>query len=288
LNDFFGKLEDIAEINKPVYKACVNMGIGDMLMIRYQLDSVKDRYSEAILSPNVPWFKNNIRSSEWTDGYIIDLMKMIFSSPHYKITDDYSSFTWRDSCQMETLDKITPAGCNYLKDLFCVGKKLNIDEPYVTLTTKVRVVQKSSYPDLKDKLFEALNNVAKKYKIVILGEKKLPNWNEFTMNPNDIFVIYDDIIKNLPKERLVDLTFDNMTKSSLKKVQQDCVYMRDANMNIMLGIGGNWFLGLVAGRSISYYEPLKEVFHQQHHKKLKSEAYLTENFDKYILWLNEL
>jgi len=74
----------------------------------------------------------------------------------------------------------------------------------------------------------------------------------------------------------------------LKKVQQDCVYMRDANMNIMLGIGGNWFLGLVAGRSISYYEPLKEVFHQQHHKKLKSEAYLTENFDKYILWLNEL
>lgn len=288
LNDFFGKLEDIAEINKPVYKACVNMGIGDMLMIRYQLDSVKDRYSEAILSPNVPWFKNNIRSSEWTDGYIIDLMKMIFSSPHYKITDDYSSFTWRDSCQMETLDKITPAGCNYLKDLFCVGKKLNIDEPYVTLTTKVRVVQKSSYPNLKDKLFEALNNVAKKYKIVILGEKKLPNWNEFTMNPNDIFVIYDDIIKNLPKERLVDLTFDNMTKSSLKKVQQDCVYMRDANMNIMLGIGGNWFLGLVAGRSISYYEPLKEVFHQQHHKKLKSEAYLTENFDKYILWLNEL
>ena len=38
---------------------------------------------------------------------------------------------------------------------------------YITISTKVRIVLKTSWPNLKEKFFAVLNEVAKKYKIVI-------------------------------------------------------------------------------------------------------------------------
>ena len=131
-----------------------------------------------------------------------------------------------------------------------------------------------------------MNKVANKYKIVIIGDKTLPNWREFKMF-DDIFVIYDDIIKNIPKEKLVDLTFDSLDSGSLSHIQQDCVYMRDAVNNIIIGAAGCWWLAVVSGKITAYYEPNSDP-HYNDFVKVKSDAYLTKNFNKFLLWCENI
>jgi hypothetical protein len=283
VDKFIKKLSDITK-PKPTYDICVNMGIGDLLIIRGELDKAKDKFSQINITPNTPFF-NRIRSKEYTNGFINDFIKLLFPPPYYNLTTNLK-YPTRDGHGVQVFDGIPIASPHHLKDLFCVGKSLDIG-PYVTINTKVRIVQKSSYNNFKSRFYDSLNTVAEKYKIVILGDRCLPNWQEFKMFPSDIFTIYDDIIKFLPKERCVDLTFDNLHKGSLKQVKQDCVYMRDAVNNIFLGAAGAWCLGLVAGKSISYYEP-KTNGHWNEYATIKSNTYLTDDLEKYFYWMTQL
>lgn len=284
ITKFLEKLNDIIKPNKPVYKICVNMGIGDLLIIRGELDKAKDKFSQVHITPNVPFF-NQIRSKIYTGGFIKDFIKLLFPPPYYKLTTDLK-YPKRDGHGVQIFDGIPIASPHHLRDLFCVGKSLDIG-PYITINSKVRMIQKRSYANFKPAFYEALNKLAEKYKLVILGDKNLPNWQEFQMFSSDIFVIYNDIINNIPKERYIDLTFDDLHKGSLKQVQQDCVYMRDAVNNIFLGAAGAWCLGLVSGKSISYYEPGVNQ-HWKEYATIKSNAYLTDNLNKYLYWMSEL
>jgi hypothetical protein len=63
--------------------------------------------------------------------------------------------------------------------------------------------------------------------------------------------------------------------------------MRDAVNNIFLGAAGAWCLGLVAGKSISYYEP-KTNGHWNEYATIKSNTYLTDDLEKYFYWMTQL
>lgn len=282
LNLFFDKLKDILK-NKPIYKRCVNIGVGDLIMIRGELDRVKDKYSKVEITPNGPFF-NKIRSKDYVNGFIKEYIELLFKPPYYCIGKNFKS-PKRDAASITSIDNIPLASPQHLKELFCVGKSLEIG-PYVTISTKVRVVNKNSYQEKKSEFYSVLNKVANKYKIVIIGDKTLPNWREFKMF-DDIFVIYDDIIKNIPKEKLVDLTFDSLDSGSLSHIQQDCVYMRDAVNNIIIGAAGCWWLAVVSGKITAYYEPNSDP-HYNDFVKVKSDAYLTKNFNKFLLWCENI
>jgi hypothetical protein len=284
LNLYFSKLDIIVSDKRPIYKCCVNMGVGDLLLIRSMLDFVKDRYKEVLISPNIPFF-DEIRSKNYTKGFIGDYMRLLFKPPYYKITSDLS-YPKREGVAIQMQDGIGITGPQHLQDLFCVGKSLDIG-PYITLNTKVRIVNKTSYEAFKGRFFDNLNIVAMKYKIVLLGDRKLLKWKEFDMFPADIFVMYDDITRNIPADRIIDLTFPNLEKGTMERVQQDCLYMKEAVYNLFLGGAGSWILGLVSGKCLSYYEP-GNVEHHRHYTKVKSTSYLTEDFEKYLYWMRSL
>lgn len=285
IDKFIKKLSDIINPNKPIYKICVNMGVGDLLIIRGELDKVKDKFKQVYITPNIPFF-NDIRSKEYTKGFIREYIELLFPPPYYKITSDLS-YPKRDGHGIQTFDKIPIASPHHLQDLFCVGVPLDIG-PYVTINTKVRIIQKTSYINFRNQFYEKILELSEKYPLVILGDRKLPGWKEFKMFPNDIFTIYDDIIKYIPKERYVDLTFNDLHKGTLKRIQQDCLYMKNAVNNIFLGAGGSWCLALVSGKSLSYYEPGNSNNHWREYTKIKSDAYITDNFQKYLYWITQI
>lgn len=282
---FIKKLANIINPDKPIYKICVNMGVGDLLIIRGELDKVKDKFKQVYITPNIPFF-NDIRSKEYTKGFIREYIELLFPPPYYKITSDLS-YPKRDGHGIQTFDKIAIASPHHLTDLFCVGKPLDIG-PYVTINTKIRIIQKSSYINFRQQFYEKILELSEKYPLVILGDRKLPGWKEFKMFPNDIFTIYDDIVKYIPKEKYIDLTFNDLHTGTLQRIQQDCLYMKNAVNNIFLGAGGSWCLALVSGKSLSYYEPGNSNNHWREYTKIKSDAYITDNLQKYLYWITQI
>jgi len=284
---FFLKLNSLLD-KKPVFKMKVNMGFGDLLLIRAMMDYTKDRYSKVLISPNTEFF-DELRTPAYKKGYIMDYMKLLFSDPYYESHNDLS-FQKRNTETLYGGDLIQVVSPQHLQSLICKGKYLNIG-PYVTITTKIRALKKSTYEKHKDEFYKVLKDVSMKYKIVILGEQNLPNWPEYNNQTDNIFVIYKDIIDNIPKENIVDLSYTPTTSATLKRLQQDCMYMKDAEYNITLGMGGGFCLTLMAGKVLGFWEederPLvTELYHRW--CKVKSNAYLTIDFDKFIYWLSEL
>lgn len=289
LEVFFNKLDSLLK-EKPALKIKVNMGIGDLLLIKSMLDYKKDSYSKIYITPNTEFF-DKLRTTEYKNGPIKQYIKWLFDDSSYYKIDNNLTYPRKNTETLFWEDKIQFKGPQYMRDKFCKGKSLNIGD-YVTITTKVRAINKKKYESIKKEFFEALSKVSEKYKIVILGEKTLPNWTEYTDGTtNDVFVIYDDIIKYLPKDNIIDMTIDTIHDSNLKQLQQDCVYLRDAYQNIILGLGGGFCLTLVAGKILGYWQPhaysqVTELY--EYCTNFKSNMYMTRDFEKFIYWLGEL
>src|SRR5208283_5410839 len=132
-----------------------------------------------------------------------------------------------------------------LGHLLCKGQSLSIGD-YIVITTKVRTVPKSMFYPLSIQLWATLQKLSEKYKFVILGEREVEARKEYIKyyENNTIFGIYDQIISNIPNDRIVDLTIPSLgnTPSNLKQIQQDCLIMKEAKFVITIGNGGN--LGL--------------------------------------------
>jgi hypothetical protein len=290
LNKFFEKLDSLLNDNKPVMKIKVNMGIGDLLLIRAMLDYKRDSYSKIYITPNTEFF-DKLRTTEYKNGPIKDYIKWLFDDPSYYKIDNNLTYPRKNTETLFWEDKIQFKGPQYMRDKFCKGKSLNIGD-YVTITTKIRAINKKKYESIKEEFFKTLSKVSEKYKVVILGEKTLPDWTEYKDGTtNDVFVIYDDIIKYLPKDNIIDMTIDTIHDSSLKQLQQDCVYLRDAYQNIILGLGGGFCLTLVAGKILGYWQPhthsqVTELY--EYCTNFKSNMYMTRDFEKFIYWLGEL
>ena len=80
---------------------------------------------------------------------------------------------------------------------------------------------------------------------------------EYVNIQNEVFGIYEQIITNLPNDRIVDLTVPALgeTVSDLKQIQQDCLIMNEAKFVITLGVGGNSCMAhSTAKMSIGYRE----------------------------------
>lgn len=281
---FFEKITDLTKKGKPIHSICVNMGVGDLILIKSMLDFTKDRFSKVKISLNTPLF-DSIRSKDYKNGFIKDYFEMLFTPPFYEITKNLKQQKREDS-MLYSLDKIKTVLPQHLRDLMCDGTPLDIDEPYVTINTKIRCLDKSSYDGIKNDFFRILKDISTRYKIVILGEKKLPNWKEINVMFKDIYLMYDDIIKNISKERIVDLTFETVENGSVSNIKQDCLIMKNAKNNIFMGIAGNWCLCQSCGNSISYFKIYND--HQLEYTWTKSSTYITNDGGKYLTWLERV
>jgi hypothetical protein len=181
---------------------------------------------------------------------------LLFSQPPYVFDNNIK-------CKHIDLDGIAKiiTGLNIIPnnpniENICVGSSLNLNEEYIVITTKIRHISKKLLFPLLPQLWVVLREVAKKYKIVILGERFVERSKEYSVSGNveSTFGIYEQIISNLPGDRLVDLTVPclGITAPDITKIKQDCLIMKEAKYSVILGIGGNLWLSLVSGKTIGF------------------------------------
>lgn len=229
----------------------IAIGIGDNLVIRVFMDAIKDKYEQIIISHN----RNVIRTYRNNDKeyckFLHEFGTLLFSERPY-------SFGTKKSPDMEIFkfiqdNRIVPRKPN-LDHLLCKGRSLDLSEKYIVITTKARCLNRGQFLILSTKLWQTLRELSKQYKIVIMGEREIEKSKEYAPYRDTIFGIYEQIIANLPSDRIMDLSIPalGITTPSLKNIQQDCIIMKEAKAVITFGIGGNLWLSVCVANTIGF------------------------------------
>ncbi len=245
--------------------ACtINPGCGDILLVRNEMDTIKDQYDCISISPN----KSIVdRCRDIGDGryyiFCLEFMRMIFHDHPYKIVEDDSlpRFSIIDN-DLKGLP-ITQDGLfkmNDYSDLLCDGKDY-IEGDYIIVTTKVRgtPLPDSYHRNYKESLIQTLLSLSKKYKIILMGERTPPQSPEnIIWLPGKVYCIYDELISNLfITNNVIDMTVDDiqMAVPDINNLKKDCSIMKKAKAVITLGIGGNMIISTMAStKSINFIE----------------------------------
>src|ERR1700722_341314 len=211
-------------------------GIGDSLVVRIFFDAVKHEYDQIIISHS----KSIV--NQWRNGdpnyfrFLYDWGTLLFSENPFVYSDHARYIDVAKTLMGLGTKPKTPN----LHHLLCKGNSLNLGEEYIVLTTKIRCFNKKLFYPLSIKLWGTLKKLSQKYKVVVIGEREVEKSKEYQLNTSDIFGIYEQIITNIPNDRVVDLTVPalGITTPTLEKIQQDCLIMKEAKFVITFGIGG--------------------------------------------------
>jgi len=118
--------------------------------------------------------------------------------------------------------------------------KLNIpkDSNKIVLHTKVRNLHRGVYNSFKKKFYDILNNSDKEF--IILGEREVEYGKEYTIHGDQvIYSIYDDVMNNLDKNKIMDLSMPKYGISSPNfEVLMNDIDIMSKHKNICLGSGG--------------------------------------------------
>lgn len=232
----------------------INVGIGDHLFLRIFMDGIKDQYDKIAITHSKPGmaFWHNNDAARW--DFNLKLGQLVFSEPPYVLVPNARFPFYPNARIINELNK-KPVKPNL--DCLCVGTSLNIDK-YVVLTTKVRHIAAHDLEAAKVKLTPALQRLTNKYIVIISGEREVQRTKEYEAECNKLIVhgLYDYFVSVLPKERTLDLSIPalGVTCSTMPKLQQDCLIMKEAEAVINFGIGGNlWISTCVANRTIGWH-----------------------------------
>lgn len=220
----------------------INTGIGDHLIVRSFLDQLKDQYARIQITQSraavAHWRDNDPRFLQ----FIHQLGDIIFGHPPYQLVKQPIRFPFWPSERFIELGLIPTRP--YVPGLI-VNHHLTaeITQPYIVLTTKVREMPPETFRDFIDKSTPIFQHLAKRYAIVLLGEREVEKSKEYSIadNPTIIFSAYQ-AFHTLPN--MIDLTIPalGITTPNIQRVQHDCYLMSKATAVITLGIGGNVWL----------------------------------------------
>lgn len=221
--------------------------LGEIINIKHHLDQVKHQYDQIKISFHKQLWTDGLHTNapDWPekkklwDKYLDDIGQLFFSEPPYVLVDRSNVFGGDANAFVQRL-KMIPQKAE-MAHLLCKGDSLNLGEEYLVITTKLRHVHKNFFYPRSIELWNVLRRLSTKYKIVILGERCVEMRKEYATIQNEVFGIYEQMIANLPSDRIVDLTVPALgeTVSDLKQIQQDCLIMNEAKFTVTLGVGGN-------------------------------------------------
>lgn len=265
-----------------IISANIPTSLGDILIIKAHLDSVKHNYDQINITFHTQLWKEAItinaeQEQQWKN-YVNDLGKLFFSEPPYRLNTGQHPFM-ATAAVIEQLH-ISPIRVN-LAHLLCKGTSLNIGD-YIVITTKVRGLNRNTFLPKTIQLWKPLREINKKYKIVILGEREVEIRNEYTIPQvkNTVFSIYGHTICNLSSNNILDLTIPALgnTQSTVKQIQQDCLIMKEAKTVIALGTGGNVCMSSACGDNVLGY--------REDNSKLGDEIYrgtsITKDWNQFL------
>lgn len=261
----------------------INVGIGDHLFLRVFLDGVKDRYEQIAITHSRPGmaFWHNNDAKRW--DFNLKLGQLVFSEPPYVLVPNAHFPFYPNERIIKELNN-RPVRPNL--DCLCVGRSLNVGN-YVVLTTKVRHIMKQDFEQAKSKLTPALQQLAEKYTIVLLGEREVQRTREYDadVNKNRVYGLYDYFMEILPQNNVIDFTIPalGITCSSLPQLQQDCLIMKEAKAVVNFGIGGNFWISVcVANKTIDWHndaDPVMELM------QVLPNYHVSRDLDRFIQFL---
>jgi hypothetical protein len=228
-------------------------GLGDNLIARMIFDTVKLQYDQIRISHD----QNIVRDYKENDpghlSFLKDFGNLLFTEqPFYFDVKQYPAIHTFD-----TIKRFSPIAKPNLQHLLCKGIPLNTDTEYVCITTKVRMIPKKKFLPISIQLWEALNRLTNKYKLVIMGERELEEFARYRKDLPDhiVYSIYNQIIANVPAERVIDLTVPTLGRvaTTLTHLQQDSLIMKNSKFTICLGDGGNLWHAIASANKIIAY-----------------------------------
>ena len=239
----------------------VAVGLGDTIVLKSQLDQlsktkeVKISYSKDIIKTHI-----GINNDAYYN-FIKEWGKLFFSSAPYIITDE--QFVFRTVEDLYFHEGLAPVATNYC-DILCDPNYQNNLKNYIVVNTKMRLFKKSEYIKLKDRFFNILRDASEKYKVVILGERKLEYNEEYKTYGSELaYTIYDDILNSVPTNKILDMTVETLgnTVPSLDKIRKDCCILRDCKYSITIGYGGQFCLSMAtANKHVALCQQHSEPF----------------------------
>ena len=263
-----------------VLETTICLGIGDNIVVRMYMDMIKHNYSCIRISHD----KHVLRDFRGNDpkwiNFLDNIGNLLFSEPPYQ-------FTHTQYGPVQTHHMIVNLGVKIKKPnidhLLCHGTPLNIGEEYIIITTKIRALPKMFLYTIMHKFWRTLKKLSTKYKIVIMGEREVEKSKEYAPFSNTIFGIYEQIICNVPPDRVVDLTVPALGVSvpDLGKIQQDCLIMKNAKFVISFGIGGNLWMASAVANVIGFRNDNDDTTDVIANPEFTS-LYLTKNWDDFI------
>lgn len=229
------------------------LGLGDNIIARIIFDTVKHQYNEIRISHDQSVINHYKRGDAKYIQFLNDIGNLLFTEPPYFL--DHNKYPPIHT--LNTIKNFSPIAKPNLQHLLCKGTPLEINEEYIVITTKIRMIPKNQFLPLSIKLWKALNTLSNKYKIVIMGEKELNESAAYIgdLSENLVYSIYEQIIANVPEDCIIDLTVPSLglIAPQLNKIQQDGLIMKNAKFVIALGNGGNLWHAVATGNKIIAY-----------------------------------
>lgn len=253
------------------------IGLGDIIYMKGQLDPFKHGFDQIKVTFDSQIIEEYRANAEYKK-FLNDIGDLFFSEPPYILNSGtYPRRGQYGLCETYNLPMVKPN----LKYILCKGALLNIDEEYIVMTTKHRFFTRSYWRSISTVFWNTIRRLSVKYKIVILGEKVVEKSKEYAAHGSEItYCIYDEIMNNLPNDRILDLTVPalGITAPNLEQIQQDCVIMSEAKFVLILGTGGAFCMATAVANTIGHrtdHDPLYEG-------KIYPDAFITRNFGGFI------
>jgi hypothetical protein len=253
-------------------------GLGDNIIARMIFDTVKHQYSQIKISHDKSiirvWKENNHEHIL----FLKDIGNLLFS----EIPFHYDSNQYPPIQTFDTIKKFSPIIKPNFQHLLCRGTPLDTQEEYICITTKIRLIPKQKFLPVSIQLWSVLTQLANRYKIVIMGERNIEEFSIYrrSMSENITYSIYDQIISNVPANRIIDLTVPSLgvIAPKLSNVQQDGLILQRAKFAICFGNGGNlWHAVAAANKVIAYRDDDRDCI---------ADALLNPNFSHVKMFKN--
>ena len=121
--------------NLKTMETTICLGIGDNLVVRIMLDTIKHNYNSIKISHDKAVLRNFRNNDPQYAAFMKELGELLFSDPPYQLVDTQFK---QINTNRTLIDLNIRAKKPNIDHLLCKGDPLNIYEEYIVITTKVR------------------------------------------------------------------------------------------------------------------------------------------------------
>jgi hypothetical protein len=238
--------------NSIIEKGCqiIQIGIGDILLVLSLLKNniiASPVYINLSIFIENPYKLNNITNCVKFRMELLNKISSLDEVIFFK-DNDITYTNWQIQLRnLKTYDK--------LQQYFDLTRRIQNEKSenkYIIFHTKCRFFKDFDYANLKTNLKTFFKQFKTDYKIILLGEKNIPN--NFETECHGITTIYEELLELNKNNTILDLTIDNIYDNlNFENFCKDISIVHNAETNILVGHGGHYCNSILFGKNICVY-----------------------------------